>query len=461
MATTRLPTSDPSFEALFEDPGPATAAEFETSLDGAWKQHFRNGPLRAQILSGIEVVGRGASLAQVHRARLNDGRFVAVKQLHRGSHQWVKEDTACLGMLLRPIAVLRKRAGLGAYREEMRQRLEGELDLRREAEWMDRFHQKLREDLTLRVPSPHLAWCTRDFIVMDWMDGEPFHNCLQWSAAERESIGATLVRLFLKGVFEWGFVHADPNPGNYRVVRRPGAAPLVQVFDFGSVYELAPEERDGWNSLKEATIRHAVTPEIALAGFEKLGFKRAALSEFAERLPDLVRLLLRPFSEGTPVRTREWHLSRELQSLLGPHRMAFRSAGPPRFLFFIRAFQGLLHQLDALDARFDNRAQHDPVDGSEPVSPPLGTEPEAADTVKGPDLNLEVTRTGVVTARITLPNHSIDALEELIPVDIREKLRAEGTDLKSVVAAARTHREVAGDVVTLGSPDRQVRIWLA
>jgi hypothetical protein len=460
LGTTQLKTSSPVYSAVFEDKGALSHAEFEYTLNASWSQAFPNGPTLAETFSEIEPVGAGASLAQVHRARRSEGRVVAIKLLYPDSRACLKSDVGVIGMLLLPIGALRSRRQLTEYRTEVQVRMRRETDYREEVRNMLHFQALLRDEETLVVPAPHLALCSDDFIVMDWMDGAPFSEALTWSREEQESVGGSLTRLFIRGVFEWGIVHADPNPGNYRFLRRPGAAPVVQILDFGSVYTLTAQEQAGWLMLKEAVESGGADEATAVGAFIKLGFDASRLTDLAFLLPAIANVILRPFIGASPLRSRKWELARELHETLGAQRMAFRAAGPPRFLFFIRAFQGLLHQLDALDATFDPR---DP--GSTTREKLISVAPKSQDVPVAdpelPRLHVEVTRDGTVTAAITLPNHAITTLEDLIPADVRERLAAEGTDLKSVIDSAQSRHREAGEIAMIGSAERRIRIWLA
>jgi predicted unusual protein kinase regulating ubiquinone biosynthesis (AarF/ABC1/UbiB family) len=175
-----------------------------------------------------------ASLAQAHAATLPDGRDVVVKVLHRGVGKSVGTDLMALKAIL-----LSNRAATGRSREEMdeifdevRARLEEELDYLQEAANLAAYARMYGDDPRLVIPRPVVSLCTDRVLVMDRVQGLPLETFLAMATpAARQRAGQTLANFYYEQVFIHRTLHADPHPGNY--LFQPDGR--VGVLDFGCV----------------------------------------------------------------------------------------------------------------------------------------------------------------------------------------------------------------------------------
>jgi predicted unusual protein kinase regulating ubiquinone biosynthesis (AarF/ABC1/UbiB family) len=160
-----------------------------------------------------------ASLGQVHRAELRDGRAVVVKVQRPGIRQEVIEDLEAFGEIA---AVLQKRTQLGerynltTMMEEFRKTLLTELDYRKEAQNLTRLGQNLVSFERIVVPSPIEDYTTSRVLTMDYVAGKKITalSPLTLIDVDGEALAEELFRAYLKQIFVDGFFHADPHPGN-------------------------------------------------------------------------------------------------------------------------------------------------------------------------------------------------------------------------------------------------------
>jgi hypothetical protein len=248
---------------------------------------------------------------------------------------------------------------------------------------------------------------------------------------ERTHCGALLSEFFGKGLLQNGWVHTDLHPKNWGY--RPESRDLV-VYDYGATFKLEPSVIAVMNELARGV--HA-SPEQALEAFQKVGFKRAALWEIREKLPELAYRLFEPLHEITGVDYTHWSIGEDAERLLGNKKWAFRAAGPPWFLMIIRGFTGWLHGMHELEVRLSLRhligeshwgpewakiKENDPLPK---VSGPITANPSTHLKVRVMDGTTEI-------VALEFPSLTVESLEDLIPDEILVQLRADGLDLAGI-----------------------------
>lgn len=160
-----------------------------------------------------------ASLGQVHRAALRDGRPVVVKVQRPGIRQQVVEDLEAfeeIAGVLQKRTALGKRYDLSKMMEEFRKSLLAELDYRKEAQSLTRLGRNLAEFDRIVVPSPVDDYTTSRILTMDYVAGKKITalSPLTLIEVDGEGLAEELFRAYLKQIFVDGFFHADPHPGN-------------------------------------------------------------------------------------------------------------------------------------------------------------------------------------------------------------------------------------------------------
>ncbi|MFL2845186.1 MAG: 2-polyprenylphenol 6-hydroxylase [Candidatus Puniceispirillaceae bacterium] len=175
-----------------------------------------------------------ASIAQVHRAILADGRAVAVKLLRPNIEKRMQADTALfysLAQILEWLAPGVRRLHLVTAVAQFRQLSEMELDLRLEAAAAGRLADNMRDDKGIYVPWVDLENSTRQMLIIEWVEGIRIDDVANLNKAGHDvgKITEYAARSFFNQVFRDGYFHADMHPGNIFV--RPDGT-LVPI-DFG------------------------------------------------------------------------------------------------------------------------------------------------------------------------------------------------------------------------------------
>jgi len=160
-----------------------------------------------------------ASLGQVHRATLRDGRPVAVKVQRPGIRKRIMTDLEALDEIARFIderTELGRRYGMSGMLNEFRASLMRELDYMREAQNLAVFRDNMREFPRIVVPAPIMDYTTARVLTMEWIDGRKITDVAPVRLIEIDGaeLGDTLFEAYLKQILVDGIFHADPHPGN-------------------------------------------------------------------------------------------------------------------------------------------------------------------------------------------------------------------------------------------------------
>jgi predicted unusual protein kinase regulating ubiquinone biosynthesis (AarF/ABC1/UbiB family) len=160
-----------------------------------------------------------ASLGQVHRATLHDGRAVVVKVQRPHIHEQIREDFAALEEIAK---VLHRHTEFGQRHElikvleEFETTIAHELDYRREAANMVTLSTNLREFKRIRIPLPIDSYTTHKVLTMDYIEGTKITELSPLTALDLDgrALAEELFQAYLKQVLIDGTFHADPHPGN-------------------------------------------------------------------------------------------------------------------------------------------------------------------------------------------------------------------------------------------------------
>jgi ubiquinone biosynthesis protein len=211
-----------------------------------------------------------ASLGQVHRATLRDGRPVAVKIQRPGIRRRALEDLEVIAELADFVDSHSGRAsrlGLGAMVQEFRRSLLDELDYRREADHQKVFGEILAEFDRICVPQPVDDYTTSRVLTMDYVDGRSIDSLGPLGRIELdcEGLADQLIGAYLEQVLVHGFFHADPHPGN--VLLTPDHR--LFLIDVGMVARLSPRAQEQLLRLLLATSNGDAS--AAVDALERLG----------------------------------------------------------------------------------------------------------------------------------------------------------------------------------------------
>jgi ubiquinone biosynthesis protein len=185
-----------------------------------------------------------ASIGQVHRATLPNGRTVAVKVQRPGAPRQIEADLALLYQAAR-IAKERVRAldfiDARQLVDEFARSIRHELDYRLEARNADAFHRNFAGHPHVRVPRVHWSYTRSRVLTLGWLEGTQIVDVDpdEWSLEDRREIAYLITETWMTMIFRHGFFHGDPHPANILVLGRPDQIGLV---DFGATGKLTDDD---------------------------------------------------------------------------------------------------------------------------------------------------------------------------------------------------------------------------
>ncbi len=246
-----------------------------------------------------------ASIGQVHHAVWHDGREVAVKVQYPGAGEALVSDLAQLGRFARLLGPLIPGMDIKPLIAELHDRVTEELDYALEAEAQRAYAEEYAGDEDVFVPD--VVHQSDEVLVTEWMEGTPLSAVIaEGSEEERDRAGELLSRFLFSGTVRTGLLHADPHPGNFRLVTDGHEAPerwRLGVIDFGTVDRLP----DGLPPTIGTVLRMTLDGEAEEA-YELLR-EEGFVKERIELDPDAVRDYLLPIIE--PACAEEFTFSRE------------------------------------------------------------------------------------------------------------------------------------------------------
>jgi predicted unusual protein kinase regulating ubiquinone biosynthesis (AarF/ABC1/UbiB family) len=263
----------------------------------------------------------------------------------------VGADLAALRAVFLSSRVLRRDRGeVDAIFDELRERLEEELDYLKEAENLDFFRRALAEDKAIRVPATVPSHCTRRVLTMYRLEGVPIDGFLKTATPQaQQRAGLTVARTFHRMLYGIHALHADPHPGNY-LFEPDGTVGLV---DFGCVKRL---DRD-W-------VRRYARLAIAVIGRDKpesirLGAELGSLApgyrpEAGELMYEIADILCDPFRRGMYTAGASDDNVQARLKALSPRVLLYPELRSPREMVFVhRALGGMYAMVRRLKTRAD------------------------------------------------------------------------------------------------------------
>lgn len=172
-----------------------------------------------------------ASIGQVHRATLPDGRVLAIKVQYPGVAASIDADVDNVATLLRLSGLLPETLDVAPLLAEAKRQLHEEADYLREAEQMRRYGALLADHPAFVLPAPVAELSGERVLAMDFLPGQPIETLLQASQDVRDSAMAALLELVLRELFEFGYMQTDPNFANFRWQADTGR---IVLLDFGA-----------------------------------------------------------------------------------------------------------------------------------------------------------------------------------------------------------------------------------
>ncbi len=282
----------------------------------------------------------------MHRATLPDGRPVAVKVqrpgaaamieadlglLHFAAH-WIHEH-ASLDTWIDPIAVVR----------EFERSIRRELDFRTELRHIKLFRKNFADEPMVHVPEPFPAYSSRRILTMEWIEGTPVSDVesLKRQGMNPKVIAVNGARAILKQIFEDGFFHADPHPGNIFILPDE----VVCFLDYGMAASLDPADVDATAEMLTALFTNNASRIVKVAlritgtrGKVDRGALERDIREYLSlESEDIIKGL--HFGEGV----------KRVTELMHQHNLVFS----PRFTLLLKSLATIEQVGHNLDPNFD------------------------------------------------------------------------------------------------------------
>ena len=312
-----------------------------------------------------------ASIGQVHRATLADGRDVAVKVQYPGVAEAIRDDLANTELITTFVRFMNATApgsmpDLRLASQELTERISEELDYRHEAANISAFGELYRGHPFIRIPEVITEASADRVLTMTYLDGMNWEEALT-ADQDLKNVWAEAISRMLTGSYRHAnLFHADPHPGNYRF----GSDGTVGFVDFGCVKVFSESKR--WEIVRTARAVVEGRADDLYAVMDESGFFDNGCTltpvEVYEWYSNLMHELIAP----QPVTYGHESAERTVRSMLdvrsGDHPVR-RMSVPPDFVFLSRLNLSMNSIFSAMGATFHARASLDDMDGIiEPVS---------------------------------------------------------------------------------------------
>jgi predicted unusual protein kinase regulating ubiquinone biosynthesis (AarF/ABC1/UbiB family) len=325
---------------------PMIAEQVRKELGSKPEQLFRNFD---------QTAFAAASLGQVHRAKLKDGRDVAVKVQYPGVEGTVNQDLKNLKVLLKTLGalardVMRQKVDVNTIYGELEVRLKEELDYYLEARNMTEYGKFFADDSDIIIPQVVKDLSSRRVLTMTYIDGYPLMDVLGTVVEEdlRRWVAHKCSEFAWRQVLEFGSLHTDFHPGNYLVTYHP----KMGVLDFGSIRHFSEPVRKGYLQVARAIIDE--DDKSLAAGLVKLGYIDRA--QDPKPMLKVIRILFEPMYTKGGFDPASYDTVKKAQQVgeLALENKLYKS--PDHSVFLLRALVGLEGIIMRLGVRDDYRS---------------------------------------------------------------------------------------------------------
>jgi predicted unusual protein kinase regulating ubiquinone biosynthesis (AarF/ABC1/UbiB family) len=293
-----------------------------------------------------------ASIGQVHRARW-DGRDVAVKVQYPGAGDALRSDLKQLARVARTLGPVFPGIDVKPLITELQERAEEELDYRLEAEAQRVFASAYAEDPAIVVPEVLAG--TERVLVTTWLESPASlaQVIREGTQAERDHYGELFARFLFGAPARTGMLHADPHPGNFRLIPEPDGSPgRLGVLDYGAVARL-PDGTLPTSLGRSLRLACADDYDELVTELRAEGFIRDRINVDADKLRSYLAPLVEPGRLEQFTFSRAW-IQEQFKRINNPksdsYSVMLRLNLPPSYMLIHRTWVGaggVLSQLGA------------------------------------------------------------------------------------------------------------------
>ncbi|WP_200206662.1 ABC1 kinase family protein [Micromonospora coerulea] len=317
---------------------------------------------RDRFVEFDDTPAAAASIGQVHRAVWRDPgygpaggpkhRDVAVKIQYPGAGDALLADLKQLSRLGGMFRAIQPGLDVKPLLVELRERITEELDYELEAESQRAFATAYADDPEIFIPE--VLDSSPRVLITEWIEGTPLSAIIREGTEEqRDEAGRLMAVLHLSAPMRAGLLHADPHPGNFRLL--PDGR--LGVIDFGAVARMPGGTPEPIGRIAALALRGDA--EAVVAGLREEGFVSPTESIDAEAVLDFLRPMLEPIAAEEFRFTRAW-LRGEATRLASPRSPTFQLSRqlnlPPSYLMIHRVTLGSIGVLCQLEAKAPYRA---------------------------------------------------------------------------------------------------------
>jgi len=216
-------------------------AQLKRVLNENWPEHW----LRKFAQFDVRPMA-AASIGQVHRAKLKDGRDLAIKVQYPGVATSIDSDVKNVGALLRVSGLLPKGFDIAPYLRAASEQLHEETDYTREGAYLSRFNALLANDARFVLPAVQDDWSTDKILAMTYVGGSSIESVATLDADIRNQVATDLISLLMQELFQFGFMQTDPNFANYQFDKKTNE---IVLLDFGAARHIDEHVVDQYRDL--------------------------------------------------------------------------------------------------------------------------------------------------------------------------------------------------------------------
>ncbi|MBU6347573.1 MAG: AarF/ABC1/UbiB kinase family protein [Actinomycetales bacterium] len=313
--------------------------QMEKGLGAKWRERFSEFDDNATA---------AASIGQVHKARWHDGREVAVKIQYPGAAKAVTSDLRQVARMGNLFAFAFPGIDVKSLLAELQERVSEELDYLHESKMQRKFAVAFEGHREFFVP--HVLSAAKEVVVTEWVDGISLARIIESGTTEqRNRFGQLYLRFLLSGPSIAGLMHADPHPGNFRVMPDGRLA----VLDFGATANLPEGLPPAMGTLLRVAMRE--DSQGILTGLRSEGFIRPGINLDADALRDYLAPFIEPAMTPVFKHTREW-LREQFARTSDPRNpdwvIGLKINLPPSYLLIHRVWLGSIGVLCQLESEF-------------------------------------------------------------------------------------------------------------
>jgi len=299
-----------------------------------------------------EPIG-AASIGQVHRATLFDGRCVAVKVQYPGIKASLDSDLRNLGAVLKLGRVFMTKERADAFVTEAREAILGEADYHQEGQNLERFHALLADQEGIRIPAPVLEFTRETVLVMEFIEGQKLDDALLAidDRAERSRILQRFVGLFVHMFHDLFVLHGDPHPGNFLLT--PDHE--VVLLDWGCVREFRPEITDGVYQMLIAFWNDDMAELSRLLQHFEFG-REGGRMPTEDVLREYHRMILEPVAKNASFDYSQWTVHGRARAFVLRNPDMLRLVPPAELLLYFRVLTGMKGLVTRVGADVNLRA---------------------------------------------------------------------------------------------------------